>query len=475
MNSILKNSKITIHFIGIGGIGMSGIAELMLDQGFNIKGSDIVLNENIKRLRKKGAKIFLKHHKNNVKNISAAVFSSAIKKTNTEIVECNKLSIPLVSRASMLAELMRNKNSIAIAGSHGKTTTTSLVGTMLESSKLDPTIINGGVINAYSKNNKLGLGNWMVVEADESDGSFLKLPHEINIVTNIDSEHLDYYQTNKNLINSFEKFINNIPFYGYSIICTDNISAYKLSKKINTRKIITYSQNKQDSDVKITNIKNKGHKSLFTIVIKKNILKKYSGSYSFESNILGKHNVSNATGAIIASLLAGASIDNIKKSLKYFKGVKRRFTFLGIINKASIYDDYAHHPTEIKASYDIAKILTKKRIIIIFQPHRYSRTHQLYNLFLKILKKIDILFVLDIYPAGEKALKNINSEKLVKDLNRKRNNKAFWVSNNLEINKLLKPYYKEENTIIFMGAGSVTHQAYKLIKQNNVQENSRNI
>ena len=248
-------------------------------------------------------------------------------------------------------------------------------------------------------------------------------------------------------------------------------------KKIKTRKIITYSQIKKNSDVTITKLQNKGDKTLFTIVIKKNTLNKYSGSYSFESNILGKHNISNATGAIIASLLAGASIYNIKKSLKYFKGVKRRFTFLGVINKASIYDDYAHHPTEIQASYDIAKILTKKRIIIIFQPHRYSRTYQLYNLFLKVLKKIDILFVLDIYPAGEKALKNINSEKLVKDLNRnrKRNNKAFWISNSLEINKLLKPYYKEENTIIFMGAGSVTHQAYKLIKQNNVQENSRNI
>ncbi|PPR44290.1 MAG: UDP-N-acetylmuramate--L-alanine ligase [Alphaproteobacteria bacterium MarineAlpha5_Bin8] len=475
MKSKVKKSNIIIHFIGIGGIGMSGIAELMLDQGFLIQGSDISLNDNIKRLKKKGAKIFLKHDKRNIKNISAAVFSSAIKKNNIEIIECNKLSIPLVSRASMLAELMRNKNSIAIAGSHGKTTTTSLVGMMLESSKLDPTIINGGVINAYSKNNKLGLGKWMVVEADESDGSFLKLPHEINIITNIDSEHLDYYQTNAKLIESFYQFINNIPFYGYSIICTDNLNTYKLSKKINTRKIITYSQIRKESDVKIVNIKNEKIKTFFSIIIKKNVLKKFSGIYSFETNILGKHNVSNVTGAIIASLLAGASINSIKKSLKHFKGVKRRFTYLGKINKASIYDDYAHHPTEIKASYDIAKILTTKKIIVIFQPHRYSRTYQLYNSFVKILKKIDILYILDIYSAGEKPIKNISSKKLVRDLNKIRNKKALLIGNNVKINKLLTPYYKEENIIIFMGAGSITHQGYKLIEENHAQKNSRNI
>ena len=225
-----KLNKIRIHFVGIGGIGMSGIAELMIDLGYKIQGSDIAVNSNTERLQKRGIKFFKSHSKNNIKNISAVVFSSAIKKDNPELLECQKQSIPLISRADMLGELMKFKKSIAVAGSHGKTTTTSLVGAMFDYASYDPTIVNGGIINSYSKNNRFGKGDWMIVEADESDGSFLRLPHQINIITNIDMEHIDFYKTKNNLITAFKDFINNLPFYGYSIICIDNKNLNKFSK-----------------------------------------------------------------------------------------------------------------------------------------------------------------------------------------------------------------------------------------------------
>ena len=467
MSFFNNKTKLLIHFIGIGGIGMSGIAELMLDQGYSIQGSDISLNDNIKRLKKRGVKFFLGHKKTNLRNVSAVIYSSAINKKNVEIVWCKKLSIPLLSRAEMLADIMREKNSIAIAGSHGKTTTTSLVGTILENSGLDPTIINGGIINAYSKNNRFGKSKWMVVEADESDGSFLKLFHQINIITNIDSEHLDYYKSDKEIVRAFNNFITNIPFYGFSIICLDNKYTKKISKKIKTRNIITYSIKSKNVDIKIKNIKQIKYKTHFSIFIKKNIIPKYSGIYKFKNNLLGNHNVLNATGAIVAAMLIGLPIYKIQKALNNFKGVKRRFTFLGRVGKSLIYDDYAHHPTEIMASYEIARSIAKKKIVVIFQPHRYTRTKFLYSNFIKVLRKIDVIFILDIYSAGEKPIKNISSFKLVKDI-KKFNSNAYYLDKNTSINKSLAKYYKKENIIIFMGAGSITNEAKKLISETNV-------
>ena len=465
MNYLIKNSQIKIFFIGIGGIGMSGIAELMSDQGYKISGSDLIINNNIKRLNKKGIKIYIGHKKTNIKSVTLAVFSSAIKNDNPEIKRCKELKIPLLSRADMLAELMRFKKCIAVAGSHGKTTTTSLVGSILEYSKLDPTIVNGGIINAYSKNNRLGKSSLMVVESDESDGSFLKLPHEINIITNIDIEHLDYYKTKKNILNSFEKFITSIPFYGYSILCISDLNTYKISKKIDTRKIITYGYELSKADVRISNIYQNQSSTSFKLLIKKNIIRKYSGYYNFNVNLLGVHNILNATGAIIASLLVGAKLSKIKKSLNEFKGIKRRFTFIGKKNEAMIYDDYAHHPTEIQASYEIAKHIAEKRIIVIFQPHRFSRTRDLYDKFIKVLKRVDILYIYDIYPAGEKKIKNINSVKLVKDLKIFKN-KVYYLNKSANLNSELESYFYEKNLIIFMGAGSITNEANKLVEKN---------
>ena len=462
MKKIIISKKPIIHFIGIGGIGMSGIAELMIDLGYKVQGSDIESNKNIQRLIKRGIRFYIGHKRENIKNISVAVFSSAISKKNIELLECKKKFIPIITRAEMLAELMRFKRSIAVAGSHGKTTTTSLVGSIFDNAKFDPTIVNGGIINSYSKNNRFGKGDWMIVEADESDGSFLRLPHQINIITNIDLEHLDYYKTKKNLLLAFEKFILNLPFYGYSVICIENKNLRKIFKKIKTRKIITYSKTYK-SDVLITNIKKSKISSEFSLFFKKGIIENITGRFNFKTTLLGEHNILNATAAIITSLIADVPIKNISKSLNTFQGVKRRFSFLGNINKSSIYDDYAHHPSEIIASYEIAKQISEKKIIVIFQPHRFSRTKLLFNDFIKALKKIDILFILDIYPAGEKSIKDINSKKLVNKLLHKKR-KVNYLSKKVDLKSVLKQYFDDENTIIFMGAGSITNIAHKIFK-----------
>ena len=456
----LKKNK--IHFVGIGGIGMSGIAELMLDLGYDIQGSDLNINSNIKRLKKRGIKFFKEHNKKNIKKVSAVVYSSAIKENNPELIESQKLSIPLISRADMLAELMKFKKSIAVAGSHGKTTTTSLVGSIFDNAKFDPTIVNGGIINSYSKNNRFGKGEWMIVEADESDGSFLRLPHQINIITNIDAEHLDFYKSKKNLLIAFKKFINNLPFYGYSIVCNDDANLNKISREIKSRKIITYSKNK-NSDVRIVSIKKNKTTTEFSLFFNKDVIKNIYGKFFFKTTLLGDHNILNATAAIISSLIANVPLKNITHSLSVFQGVKRRFSFLGKIKKASIYDDYAHHPSEIKASYEIAKQVSDKKIIIVFQPHRYSRTKLLLNDFIKILKKIEILYILDIYSAGEKPIKNITSVNMVKKL-RFFNKNIYHLGKNNNIKKILKQYYNDDNIIVFMGAGSVTYMANDLFK-----------
>ena len=458
---LINNSKnIKIHFIGIGGIGMSGIAELMLDLGYQIQGSDININSNIERLKKRGIKFFNQHKRENIIGATAVVYSSAIKKNNSEILNSERLSIPTISRADMLGELMRYKRSIAVAGSHGKTTTTSLVGAIFDNAGFDPTIVNGGIINSYSKNNKFGKGEWMIVEADESDGSFLRLPHEINIITNVDLEHLDYYKSEENLLLAFSNFINNLPFYGYSIMCIDSINLKNLSKKIKTRNIITYSKN-QNSDIKVKLLRKGTNFTQFAIRFKKGVIKDMEGEYNFKSNLLGDHNILNATAAIISSLVSGVPLKNIKNSLNKFEGVKRRFSFLGKIKKSSIYDDYAHHPTEIKASYQIAKQVSKNKIIVIFQPHRYSRTKLLFKDFVKVFKNINYLYILDIYAAGEKPIKHINSKNLVKKIN-KINKNVFYVKKNINIGSLLQQYYDKENIIVFMGAGSITSIAHNL-------------
>ena len=448
--------KIKIHFIGISGIGMSGIAELMLDRGYEIQGSDKSLNDNTKRLKKKGIKFFLNHHKSNIKFADMVVYSSAIKKNNPEIKEAIKRKTPLLSRADMLAELMKNKKCIAVAGSHGKTTTTSLIGNILDQAKLDPTIVNGGIINSYSKNNRYGKGDWMVVEADESDGSFLKLPHEISIITNLDFEHMDYYKKKQNLFRAFEDFINKLPFYGKSVICADDKNLNNIIKKIKSRKIITYSIKNKNADILIKIIKKTPSYTDFKLNINNNVFK-YNIKNKYRINTIGDHNILNATASIIVSKLINIDYISINTALKKYIGVKRRFTFLGKKKLSYIYDDYAHHPTEIKATISAAKNINKN-IVVVYQPHRYSRTKFLFEEFVSTLSKIKKLILLETYSAGEKKLKGFTSF----DLNKKiinLNKNVIYLDNIKELNTSLSKHLDTDCLIIFMGAGSISKLA----------------
>ena len=457
---IKKNKKIKIHFIGIGGIGMSGIAELMHKLGYSIVGSDKEESENVKRLKDIGIKIDIGHSNKNLQDVDAVVFSSAINQNNPKILEAKKNKTPIVSRADMLAELMKNKKCIAVAGSHGKTTTTSLVGNILESGRLDPTIVNGGIINSFSKNNKFGKGDWMVVEADESDGSFLRLPHQISIITNLDIEDLDYYKSPKNLFFAFEQFITKLPFYGVSIINEDDKNLKKIIKNNHARKIITFSKKNKKADIFIQNISFEKEYSKFKLNFNISI-NNIRGSYSYKIKAIGMHNVFNATASIIAGLLSGVKNNYIKNALINYIGVKRRFTHLGKINLSSIYDDYAHHPTEIAATLQGAKQINK-HIIVVFQPHRYSRTKILFNDFIKILSKINKLYLLDTYSAGEKIINGFESKDLYFNL-KKKNKKVFYVGKE-NLNKIIYKETTKKNIIIFMGAGSVSNMASNFIK-----------
>ena len=451
------NSK--IHFIGISGIGMSGIAELMLDKGYLIQGSDISVNENTKRLKKKGIKFFLGHNKKNIKYAHVVVYSSAIKKNNPEIREAYIKKIPVLSRADMLSELMKNKKSIAIAGSHGKTTTTSLVGNIFNEAGLDPTIVNGGIINSFSNNNRYGKGEWMIVEADESDGTFLKLPHQISIITNLDIEHMDFYKSKKNLINAFEKFINLLPFYGTTIMCYDDKNLKLLINKIKTRNILTYSINNKKADIFIFDIIQKKLKTSFKLKINNKII--HSSNYKFTINAIGNHNILNATASIIAAKLNGIKNKDINNALINYVGVKRRFSFIGKKNKSFVYDDYAHHPTEIAATLSAAKSL-KNKVIVVFQPHRYTRTKILIREFIKVLSKVDYLFLLETYSAGEKIIKGATSKDIFSKI-LKKNKNTKYLKNIGDLNILMKPHTMNQNTIIFMGAGSISSIAKKYL------------
>ena len=451
------NSK--IHFIGISGIGMSGIAELMLDKGYSIQGSDISVNDNTKRLKKKGIKFFLGHNKKNIKYAHAVVYSSAIKKNNPEIKEAYIKKIPVLSRADMLSELMKNKKSIAIAGSHGKTTTTSLVGNIFNEAGLDPTIVNGGIINSFSNNNRYGKGEWMIVEADESDGTFLKLPHQISIITNLDIEHMDFYKSKKNLINAFEKFINLLPFYGTTIMCYDDKNLKLLINKIKTRNILTYSIKNKKADVLIFDIIQNKLKTSFKLKINNKII--HSSNYKFTINAIGNHNILNATASIVAAKLNGIKNKDINNALTNYVGVKRRFSFIGKKNKSFVYDDYAHHPTEIAATLSAAKSL-KNKVIVVFQPHRYTRTKILIREFIKVLSKVDYLFLLETYSAGEKIIKGATSKDIYSKI-LKKNKNTTYLKNIGDLNKLMKPHTMNQNTIVFMGAGSISSIAKKYL------------
>ena len=450
--------KNKIHFVGIGGIGMSGIAEVMHAFGYNVQGSDIVNNQNIKRLRKKGIKIFLGHSKNNVKNVNILVVSSAIKKNNPEIHYSKEKNIKIYKRSEMLSSLMNFKESIAISGTHGKTTTTSLISAVLENAKFDPTTIIGGIVNAYKSTARIGKSKWMVVEADESDGSLSNFFPKIGVITNINKEHMDFYQSYNKLQNNFYQFIKNIPFDGLAVLCKDNLGVKKLIKKITNRNFITYGFFK-DSDLRALNVSFNKTSSCFDVEIKQNFLFKKEIIKGIKLNMLGKHNVLNCLAAICVAKILNIKTENIKKSFKKFKGIKRRFTLIDTIAGVKIFDDYAHHPEEIKSTLDLVQILKPKNTVIVFQPHRYSRFGNLYNNFKKVLKNCDKLIVADVYPAGETSVNSLSKEKFVKDINRLKNNLA------VPLNKIIKKNTRFGDIVIFIGAGDISRWAYKLPTQ----------
>ncbi len=447
--------KTKIHFVGIGGIGMSAIADVLHQKGFQISGSDLSKNKIIENLKKKGIKINLGHSSKNILQADLVVYSSAVKKDNLEIKLAKKNLIPTFTRAMMLAEVMRLKQSITVSGSHGKTTTTSLIASILEVSNLDPTILNGGIINSLKGNAKLGKGKWIVAEADESDGSFTFLPSTIGVINNIDLEHLDFYENIEHLKSSFIEYSKNIPFYGFLALCIDHKNVRDIKKKLITRKIITYglSRNSNFKAVNIkTVIKNNSFFTKFDLVEnfgKKKIIK------NFLSPILGNHNIQNILAAICVTRGIEISYLMIKKALKNFQGVNRRFTVLHRDKNNLIIDDYAHHPVEIKATLNSLRLITRKRIISIFEPHRYSRLFGMFDDFIESFSESDCIYVLPIYGAGEKNDWGVTSQTFYNSLKKKYKNKSiFFVQNEKKFFKSLKDFIYKEDKIIFLGAGS---------------------
>ena len=455
MKKINLGQKEIIHFVGIGGIGMSGLAQIMKNMGFQIQGSDQNKNKNTTSCKNAGIKVFIGHSKKNLKNSTIIVRSSAIKNNNNEIKYAKKKKIPIYSRAEVLADVVSLKKNIIITGSHGKTTTTSLVSKIFTEQKLDPTIINGGVINSLKSNAKLGKGEWAILEADESDGSFLKIPINYSIVTNIDYEHIEYYKTFKNLEKSFIKFIEKTPPTGKSIICIDNKNIKKILGQIKNKNIITYGENK-NSNYKVTNIRYKIDYTIFDLSFK-NINKKNKKIKNIKLKLLGKHNVLNATAAIILCLNLGINENIIKRSLEKFSGVQRRMTKIFTKNENDFYDDYAHHPTEISSILEGVKNVYKDRqIISVFEPHRYSRVLSLKSEFSKSFSKSNLVLLCPLYAAGEKKNLKFNIQEFAKSISKASKTQVIIIKDFNELGKYFKKNLMSDELIIGMGAGAIS-------------------
>ncbi len=456
-----------IHFIGIGGIGMSGIAEILHKSGYKVQGSDISKSKITERLEKMGIKVYIGHNKLNIKNSSIIVYSSAVKQDNQEIINAKANFIPIIHRSEMLGELMRLRQSIAIAGTHGKTTTTSLIAKLLEQNQMDPTIINGGIISSIDSNAKLGSGKWMVVEADESDGSFSRLNPTIAIVTNIDLEHMEFHKSESNLENAFINFISSIPFYGFACVCIDHPRIQKILSKLSNKKIITYGFS-PNSDVRANNIRFIDGKMTFDVSIRKDD-NKNSILECFEFPMIGNHNVQNALAAISLSMELKIPLDIIKESLKSFSGVQRRFQLIDTMRNTKIIDDYGHHPEEIKAALSATKLLKENgKVLAIFQPHRYSRLKNHFDEFCSSFNDADKVILLQVYSAGEKKLLNFENFNLEIGIRNYGHRDVLSVQNDDDIYEIISNEIKNFDIIIFLGAGNITNYANLLTKKLNI-------
>ena len=449
-------SNEVIHFIGIGGIGMSGLAQIMKNMGFIIQGSDLIQNKNIERLVKSGIRVFFRHDKKNLKKATMIVISSAIKKNNKELKAARFKNLPVFKRGDMLANIVSLKKNIVIAGSHGKTTTTSLVANILLEAGLDPTIINGGVINSFKNTAQLGKGEWAVIESDESDGSFLKLPITYSIVTNVDREHLDYYGNFEKLKKGFIKFIEKTPSFGKSFVCIDNKNLKSLLSRCENNNYLTYGFNK-NANYQIVNVKKNVNNSIFDLKIKF-AKKKILEVKNLKINLLGNHNISNVTASIAVALNLGININKIKKALRKFLGIQRRFTKVFSIGKRDFFDDYAHHPTEITAVINSAREVYKgRKIICVFQPHRYSRIKALKNEFAQSFRSIDTVVLCPVYAAGERKKYNFNQNSFSKLVSKKSRTQVVNISSQKDLKNYFKKNLLNNEIIICMGAGSISN------------------
>ncbi len=450
-----------VHFVGIGGIGMSGIAEVLHNLGYDVQGSDQAESANVQRLRDKGITVHIGHRAENLGDSEVVVASSAIKQDNPERVAARERNLPTVRRAEMLAELMRFKRSIAIGGTHGKTTTTSMVGALLVAGGLDPTVINGGIINEYGTNARMGDGDWMVVEADESDGTFLRLPADVAVVTNIDPEHLDHYGDFEAVKSAFAQFVENVPFYGFGVMCLDHPEVQRQVAKITDRRVITYGRTRQ-AEVRFSDVKSEGAKSIFTVERRERRTGKVVRLERLELPMPGMHNVSNATAAIAIALELGVSHDDIRKGLGSFGGVRRRFTHAGSWNGVEIFDDYAHHPVEISAVLAAAKQSSNGKVIAIKQPHRYSRLKDLFDEFCTCFNDADTVMIAPVYPAGEQPIVGADAEHLAAGLVSAGHRNAMAVSGPEVLAGKIAEIAHPEDYVIFLGAGDITKWAHSL-------------
>jgi UDP-N-acetylmuramate--alanine ligase len=444
-----------IHIIGIGGIGMSGIAEVLAHHGHNVQGSDAKDGANLDRLRKAGIKVFVGHDGANVAEAGIVLISSAVKADNLEVVAARDLGIPVVRRAEMLAELMRLGWTIAVGGTHGKTTTTSMVATLLDAADKDPTVINGGIINAYGTNARVGSGDWMVVEADESDGTFTKLRPTIAIVTNMDPEHLDFYGTAEVMEAAFETFVHSVPFYGFAVMCIDHPGVQGLVARATDRRVVTYGQNPQ-ADVKAINLAADPDGSRFSVVFAG---KRGVADHQIDGLHLpmpGEHNVLNALAAIAVARELGASDDQLRKGLTNFEGVKRRFTKVGEWNGIRIIDDYGHHPVEIAAVLKAARQVTSGKVVAVIQPHRFTRLQALFDDFARCMNDADVVAIADVYTAGEAPIEGIDADALVRGARDHGHKRVSKLASPDDLADFLRAECVSGDIFVCLGAGDIT-------------------
>jgi UDP-N-acetylmuramate--alanine ligase len=451
----------TIHFVGIGGIGMSGIAEILHNLGYAVQGSDLAESANVKRLRDLGIEISIGQRGENLRQAEVVVISSAVKQDNPEFVEARARLIPVVPRAEMLAEIMRLKWGVAVAGTHGKTTTTSIIAAVLDAGQFDPTVINGGIINAYGTNARLGDGDWIVVEADESDGTFMKLPATIAVVTNIDPEHLDHYGDFDTLKAAFVTFVQNIPFYGFATMCIDDTEVQALIPQVSDRRIVTYGLSPQ-ADIRAIDISADPAGSHFSVVVSNRSTGTTTDLGQFTMPMVGDHNIRNALAAIAIAQEMGVETDVLKRALSGFSGVKRRFTRTGVVNDVTIVDDYGHHPVEIAAVLAAARTSTRRNVIAVVQPHRYSRVSDLFDEFCTCFNDADTVIVADIYAAGEAPMPGIDRDALVEGLRSRGHRHVLPLNDADSLPGMIAEIAKPDDFVVCLGAGNITAWANDL-------------